>query len=429
MKLPLHLQMLVALGAAVLVGVFLSHVAPLMQALGMISAMFLNALKMMIVPLIFAALVNGLIGGAAQGGLGRLGGLTFGFYIGSGLIAILTGLVWTNLLTPGIINGAPAAALLGLSGDPSSIIAGVQEKGAADLWSVVVRMIPANPIEAAAKGDILGLVTFGLLFGYACTRLPPALRDTQGQFWQSVYEAMTQVAAIVMRFAPLGVFAIVSGTVAKTGLEAIKPLALFVLVVLLGLLTHVLVTLPLILRVIARVSPLKFYRHMTPALLTGFSTSSSNATLPVTMDLIENKVKVPKRVSGFVLPIGANVNTDGSALYECVAAIFIAQAYGLELSFGVQFTVVALALLTAIGVAGIPSASLVAIAVILSAIGLPLEAVGPILAVDRALDIGRTAVHVLGDSTATVLVARLSGEDGVLDEPALFKRAPRTPSE
>lgn len=419
MSLPLHWRMLIALLAAVAAGTLLGDVELLMNACNMIGTLFLNALKMLIVPLILAALLNGLIGGAEQGGLGRLGALTFGFYAGSGLLAILTGLAWANALTPGIVDGVPAAPLLGLSGDAGAIVSQVQEKGAQDLWAVLVRMVPTNPIEAAAKGDMLGLVTFGLLFGWALSQLPHGLRDTHAAFWKGVYEAMTRITALVMKFAPIGVFAIVTGTVAKTGMAALQPLATFMLVVVLGLLTHAFVVLPLLLRLVARVPAFALHRAMAPALLTAFSTSSSNATLPLTMDCIENKAKVPRRVSGFVLPIGANVNTDGSALYECVAAIFIAQAYGLELSFGAQFTVVALALITAIGVAGIPSASLVAIAVILSAIGLPLEGVGLILAVDRVLDMCRTALNVLGDSSATVTVARLSGEDGVLGQPAL----------
>lgn len=411
--------MVIALVAAVLVGTLLGDSSLLIKVCGTIGTVFLNALKMLIVPLILAALMNGLIGGAEQGGLGRLGALTFGFYVGTGLLAILTGLSWANLLTPGIINGSPAAPLLGLSGDATSIVADVKAKGAQDLWGVIVRLVPTNPVEAAAKGDMLGLVTFGLLFGWALSQLPSNLRDTQASFWKGVYEAMTRITELVMRFAPFGVFAIVTVTVAKTGMSALKPLAMFMLVVVLGLLTHALVVLPLVLKLVARVPAFALHRAMAPALLTAFSTSSSNATLPLTMDCIENKAKVPRRVSGFVLPIGANVNTDGSALYECVAAIFIAQAYGLDLSFGVQFTVVALALITAVGVAGIPSASLVAITVILAAIGLPLEGVGLILAVDRVLDMCRTALNVLGDSAATIVVARLSGEDGVLGQPKL----------
>ena len=419
MKLALHWQILVALVAAVLAGALLGDSAGFMRLVSVVGTLFLNALKMLIVPLILAALLNGLLGGAEQGGLGRLGALTFGFYIGTGLFAILTGLAWANLLTPGVIDGVPAASRLGLSGDASAIISQVQQKGAQDLWDVLVRMVPTNPVAAAANGDMLGLVTFGLLFGWAMSQLPAELRRPQAQFWKGVYEAMTRITALVMRAAPIGVFAIVTGTVAKTGMAALQPLLVFMVAVIASLLTHALIVLPLVLRFVARVPAYALHRAMAPALLTAFSTSSSNATLPLTMDCIENKAKVPRRVSGFVLPIGANVNTDGSALYECVAAIFIAQAYGLELSFGAQFTVVALALVTAIGVAGIPSASLVAIAVILSAIGLPLEGVGLILAVDRVLDMCRTALNVLGDATVTVGVARLSGEEGVFDRPAL----------
>ncbi len=419
MNLPLHWRILIALAAAVAVGSLFGDSALVMKVCGMVGTLFLNALKMLIVPLILAALMNGLIGGAEQGGLGRLGALTFGFYVGTGLLAILTGLAWANLLTPGIVNGVPAAPLLGLSSDANSVITQVQEKGAQDLWGVLVRLVPTNPVEAAAKGDMLGLVTFGLLFGWAVSQLPGNLRDTHAAFWKGVYEAMIRITALVMKAAPIGVFAIVTGTVAKTGLAALQPLAVFMAAVVLGLLTHAFVVLPLVLKLVARVPAYALHRAMAPALLTAFSTSSSNATLPLTMDCIENKAKVPRRVSGFVLPIGANVNTDGSALYECVAAIFIAQAYGLDLSFAAQFTIVALALITAVGVAGIPSASLVAIAVILSAIGLPLEGVGLILAVDRILDMCRTALNVLGDSSATVVVARLSGEDGVLGQAAL----------
>lgn len=419
MKLALHWQILLALAAAVAAGNLLADVPVFMKATGMVGAMFLNALKMLIVPLILSAIMSGLIGGAEQGGLGRLGALTFGFYLGTGLMAILTGLAWANLLAPGIVNGVPAKELLGLSGDASSIIADVQGKGAQDLWAVLVRLVPTNPVQAAAQGDMLGLVTFGLLFGWALSQLPSGLREIQGQFWKGVYEAMTGITGLVMRFAPLGVFAIVTGTVAKTGVSALQPLAMFMLAVVAGLLTHAFIVLPLVLKLAARVPAYALHRAMAPALLTAFSTSSSNATLPLTMDCIENRAKVPRRVSGFVLPIGANVNTDGSALYECVAAIFIAQAYGLDLSFATQFTVVALALITAVGVAGIPSASLVAIAVILSAIGLPLEGIGLILAVDRVLDMCRTSLNVLGDSSATVFVARLSGEDGVLEQPAI----------
>ncbi|MGB5588971.1 MAG: dicarboxylate/amino acid:cation symporter, partial [Gammaproteobacteria bacterium] len=192
------------------------------------------------------------------------------------------------------------------------------------------------------------------------------------------------------------------------------PLLVFALTVILALLGHALLTLPLLLRLFARVSPYRMFPAMSPALLTAFSTASSSATLPVTMDCLEKNAGVSNRVSSFVLPLGATVNMDGTALYECVAAMFIAQAYGLELSLSVQFVIVITALVTSIGVAGVPSASLVAIAIILTAIGLPLEALGVLLVFDRLLDMLRTSVNVFGDSCGAVIVARLEGEEHIL---------------
>ncbi len=213
-----------------------------------------------------------------------------------------------------------------------------------------------------------------------------------------------------MKFAPIGVFGLVAKVVAKTGFDAARPLVVFAFVVALALAFHVLVTLPLLLRWVGRVSPRATLRTMFPAMLTAFSTASSSATLPVTMECVERDAGVSNRVSSFVLPLGATVNMNGTALYECAAAMFIAQAYGLQLTFGVQFSIVVIALLTSIGVAGIPSASLVAIAIILAAVGLPVEAIAVLFVFDRVLDMARTSVNVLGDASCAVIVARLDGE-------------------
>ena len=198
--------------------------------------------------------------------------------------------------------------------------------------------------------------------------------------------------------------------VTTSGLEVFLPLAKFFFVVLAALATHIFVVMPILLRSVGGVNPLKHYQAMAPALLTAFSTASSSATLPITMDSIENRAGVSNKTSSFVLPLGATINMDGTALYECVAALFIAQAYGLDLTFTQQFTVVVLALLTSIGVAGIPAASLVAITIILAAMGLPAEGIGLILAVDRVLDMCRTAVNVFSDSCGAVIIARSEGE-------------------
>ena len=218
------------------------------------------------------------------------------------------------------------------------------------------------------------------------------------------------ITELVMKFAPLGVFGLVAKTVAQSGLAAFVPLAGFFFSVLGALLLHMLVTLPLILWLVARVNPLRHYRAMTPALLTAFSTASSSATVPVTMECLEKNAGVSPRTTGFVIPLGATINMDGTALYECAAVLFIAQAYGVDLSLTQQFSIVVLALLTSIGVAGIPAASLVAITLILTSVGLPAEAIGLILAVDRVLDMCRTSVNVFSDACGAVVIARSEGE-------------------
>jgi Na+/H+-dicarboxylate symporter len=250
------------------------------------------------------------------------------------------------------------------------------------------------------------------------TRLEKGPGDVLRAFWQGVFEVMMRITDLVLRFAPLGVFALVAKVVAEAGLDAFRPLAGFMLTVLLALAFHMLVTLPLILRFIAGVNPLRHYRAMLPALLTAFSTASSAATMPVTMDCVERGAGVSNRTASFVLPLGATVNMDGTALFEGVVVLFIAQLYGVELGLLQQFIVLLLALLTSVGVAGIPAASLVAITLILSSLGLPLEAMGLIMAVDRLLDMSRTAVNVFSDSVGAVVIARSEGESNVLGEPA-----------
>lgn len=414
-RLALHWQIGIALALAVGAGIFSGPQGGALPLFDFLGTLFLNALKMIVVPLIVSAILNGLssIRGAA---LGRMGLRTLAYYSGTGLIAILTGLLLVNVIAPGVINGQPAGSRMGLDASTDEVVRQMQDKGAGEFAQVILLLFPPNIFAAAAQGQMLGIICFSLLFGYFITRLPENLARSQREFWQGFYEVMTRLTQLVMRFAPIGVFGLVAEVVAQTGWSAVKPLAFFFLTVLLALVAHALITLPLVLRWVARVSPLAHYRAMAPALITAFSTSSSAATLPVTIECVEKRAGVPRRIGSFVLPIGANVNTDGSALYECVVVMFIAQAYGVELGFAGQFVVVLGALLTGIGVAGIPAASLVAIAVILGAVGLPLEGIGLVLAVDRVLDMCRTTVNVLGDSVGTVVVGRLEGEDGILGE-------------
>lgn len=412
--------MLIAIVAAVLVGLW-SGVdsavlgVSLYDIFDFIGTLFLNALKMIIVPLVMSSIIVGMAGLGDSDNLGRLSTKTLSFYMLTSLFSIIVGLIMVNLIMPGVIDGEAAGGRLNLS-SPDAVseqLARVEGRGVGDIASVFVRMIPPNVVKAAADGQMLGLIFFSLLFGVFMTRITKEYSQTMLGFWNGVYETMMAVTMFIMKFAPIGVFGLVAKTVAATGFDAFQPLLIFFATVVLALAFHVFVTLSLILR-LSGVNPLKHYRAMFPALLTAFSTASSSGTLPITIECVEKNAGVSNRTTSFVLPLGATINMDGTALYECVAAMFIAQAYGLDLSLVTQFTIVLVALLTSIGVAGIPAASLVAITVILGVVGLPLEGIGMLLVTDRILDMLRTAVNVFSDSCGAVVIARSEGEKGVL---------------
>jgi len=421
LDLKLHWQILLALALAVIAGLLTGTEAGVFgvtfySVFDFVGKLFLNALKMLIVPLIVSSIIVGIAGIGGTHNLGRLGGKTIVYYMSTSLLAILVGLVVVNAIAPGIVDGQPAKDLIGFTADVGSFEEKVAGKGTGDVVEVFLRMIPTNVVAAAASGQMLGLIFFSLLYGLFMTRITEDYAEVQFNFWQGVFEVTLKITDLIMRFAPLGVFALVAKVVADTGFDAFAPLAAFFFSVVAALAIHFLVTLPLLLYFVGGVSPIRHFRAMSPALLTAFSTASSSATLPITMECVEKNAGVSNRTSSFVLPLGATVNMDGTALYECVAAMFIAQAYGLDLTFGTQFTIVLIALLTSIGVAGIPAASLVAIAIILAAIGLPVEGIGLILAVDRVLDMMRTSTNVWSDSAGAVIIAKLQGEEGILGD-------------
>ncbi len=421
-SLQLHWQILISLVLAVLAGMWSGVDATISgiayyQIYEFFGELFLNALKMLIVPLIMSSIIVGIMGMGSGNDLGRMGGKTLLYYTCTSFFAITTGLLLVNLTMPGIIDGEPIKDLIGLADIPPEVSSSVDGKGAGDIVAVFLRMVPPNIVAAAANGQMLGLIFFSLLFGFFITKLPSPQADTMKSFWQGILDVMMHMTNWIMKFAPIGVFALVAKVVAVSGAEIFLPLAWFFATVVLALGVHFLVTMSLILRFVAKVNPIRHYQAMSAALLTAFSTSSSSASLPLSMECVEHKAGVSNRVTSFTLPLGATVNMDGTALYECVGAMFIAQAYGLDLTLTTQFTIVLVALVTSIGVAGIPSASLVAISIILGAIGLPLEGVGLILAVDRVLDMCRTAVNVFSDSVAAVVIGRLEGEKDILQDP------------
>ena len=428
MKLKLHWQIMIALVLAVLAGALSGKDAAVFGVsfyamFAFVGALFLNALKMIIVPLVVSSIIVGIAGIGSSGALGRLGGKTLLYYLTTSLLAIIVGLLMVNLFSPGIIDGQPAREVIGQLDDETvnEVLSKVEGKGAGDLAGIFLQLFPPNIIEAASSnGQLLGLIVFSLLMGYFMTRIEEPYAQSLFGFWSGLNQVMMMITDLIIKFAPIGVFGLVAKVVADTDTSRLDELAqtvgVFFLTVVAALAVHLLVTLPLMLKFIAGVSPIRHYKAMAPALLTAFSTSSSASTLPLTMECVEKNAGVSNRTTSFVLPLGATVNMDGTALYECVAAMFIAQAYGLELPFSVQFTVVLIALMTSIGVAAIPSASLVAITVILAAIGLPADGIAMIMAVDRILDMFRTATNVFSDSCGAVVIAKLQGEEGILTD-------------
>ncbi len=393
-----------------------------------VGELFMRALKMIIVPLIVTSVVAGIAGLGGVQGFGRLGMKTVGFYAGSSLAAILLGLLLVNTIRPGLDGGEPNLVIrAAFSESASNATAAEREKvamagdrEAADFLDIFRAMIPENVVSAAASnGQLLGVIVFAILFALAVTRLPAADAAGIHGFFQASNDAMIVLTGWVMAIAPIGVYALILPVVYETGAELFVNLGKYFVTVLLALGLHLFVVLPVILRFVARVNPWAHFRAMRPALLLAFSTASSSGTLPVTMRCVQEGSGVSKRVSSFTLPLGATVNMDGTALYECVAVVFVAQVMGMQLGLGAQFFIVVAALLTSVGVAGIPSASLVAILLILKNSHIPGAdtAVVALLSVDRLLDMSRTAVNVFSDSCAAVVVARSEGEE-ILVNPA-----------
>ncbi len=405
MKLKLHWQIFIALILGIILAVlaramgFESFVIDKVSVLGVI---FLRALRMVIVPLIVASIISGVTGIGNAENFGRMSAKTFTYYIVTSLLAILTGLVMVNIIHPGV------GASITMTEIPHGLQSNVDK-----LSDTLLGIIPLNPLAAMVNGKILPVIFFSLLFGFFITKAPKPYKSQLTDFFQGVFEVMMKMTHFIILFTPVGVFAIIAKKVAETGVDIFIPLAGYMGTVILSLAFHAFITLPLLLSVVGRISPLAMFKAMTSALLTAFSTSSSSATLPLTMESIEQNAGASNRVSSFVLPLGATINMDGTALYECVAAIFIAQVYGFDLSFAQQFIIVLTALLASIGAAGIPMAGLVMMAVILNAVGLPLEGVGLILPVDRILDMLRTSVNVWSDSCGTAIIAHSEGENNL----------------
>jgi len=404
----LHWQIAIAMILGTVAGLLGGN--ELAAKVGWLGILFVKLLKMIILPLVLTSIISGVasVGGGAS--LGRLFGKTMGYYVLSSLLAILVGLTFVNLIRPG--DGASFAGLEGAELPELTT--------ASSPVALILDIVPDNIVAAAARLDMLSVIFFSILFGIAIATLPAARRERLTGLFEDGFEVMMKLTGGVIRFAPLGVFGLIAKMVGSSGLASFKAMGLYMLTIALGLSVHLFLVLPLLLILLGKIRPRIHFKNMAEPLAMAFSTSSSGATLPVTLRTVEEKVGVSNRISSFVLPMGATVNMDGTALYECAGVLFIAQALGYELSIGQQVIVVLTSLLASIGAAAVPSAGLVIIFLVLQAVGLDTPDAGVIvgfmLAVDRPLDMYRTAVNVFSDSCGAAIIARSEGEDQVDQE-------------
>lgn len=371
------------------------------KAVSWMGDIFLRALKMIIIPLILSSLISGVTNIGSGSNLGRLGIKTVGYYIMTSLFAIGIGLVLVNLIKPGV------GADMNFVQEAEGLVQ--KQKSFGD---ILIEIVPENIFRSFSESDMLSIIFFAIIFGFFITRINEKPKQLLIKAFNAIFDVMMKIVLFVIKFTPLGIFGIVAKVVADQDdlIDLISRMSLYMGTVVAALSIHAFITLPLISRVIGKIRPFRHMKNMSTALLTAFSTSSSGATLPLTINDIEKKSGVSNKISSFTLPLGATVNMDGTALYECIAAMFIAQAYGIDLSIFHQFIIVGTALLASIGAAAIPMAGLVMITVILTTVQLPLEGVGLILAVDRILDMFRTSVNVWSDSCGAAIIAKSEGE-------------------
>ncbi len=365
-----------------------------------LATIFINTLKMIVMPIIIFSIASGILNIESGKELKKLGFKTFSYYLITTILAILTGQILVILVKPG-------------SNITNLVTAEVENIPAAEgnILDILIDIIPTNPFKAMTDGNVIQVIFFMILFALIIMQFENKYRSFFNDFFQGGFNVMMEMVRWIIWLAPLGVFGIVAGIVAETGFGAIIGLMKYFFTVLGGLIFHAFVTLPLILSLFGKMNPWQHFKNMLLAIETAFFTSSSMATLPITMDCVINNDKVEPKVANFVLPIGATVNMDGTALYEAVAVIFIVQAYGIELTFVQLIIVLLTTILASIGAAAIPMAGFVMITIILKAVGLPLEGLGLVLAVDRLLDMARTTVNIWSDSCGAVVVNYLSRKE------------------
>jgi len=376
-----------------------------------IGALFLALIKMVVVPLVFFSLTVGVASLGDFRRLGRMGGRTIGMFTLTTVVALILGVGLANLIKPGnLLSEADRARLISsYEGAAGSTVEAASE--APSLSDQIIAIVPSNPVNSLANGEMLQIIFFALMFGVALTLLDQRKSKPVVSLLDYMNEAMVMLVHIAMKLAPYGVAALLFKVVGSTGLSVLIALSVYGLVVLAALLLHILISYGSIVKLGAKLPFFKFIKAIRPALMVAFSTSSSSATLPVTKECAEDNLNVSPPVSSFVIPLGATINMDGTALYQGVAAIFIAQIYGMDLSVGDQATIVTSATLASVGAAGVPGAGMITLAMVLTAIGVPTAGLALVLGVDRLLDMFRTATNVVGDSAVTAFMGRLEGDD------------------
>jgi Na+/H+-dicarboxylate symporter len=421
MQLPTKILIGLVLGVAAGVAANVSGLAEMtawndyaVPFLEFVGRAFIRLITMIVIPLVVASLLTGVASLGDVARLGRIGGKTITYYMATTAVAVTIGLGLALLVKPGSRLDAATRDTLSaeFAGDAAARLAQAAERPG--VLEVLLGMIPDNPIAAAANFNLLPLIVFTLIFGAAVSLVEAERRDSILRFFGAVNDASMIMIDWVMKLAPYAVFALITAVISRFGLGVLQSLGIYAGVVVAGLLIHAVFTYGTLVAVLARINPLVFFQRIREVPPIAFGTSSSNATLPATMETAQEKLGISKPVASFVLPLGATINMDGTALYQGVATVFIAQVYGLELGLAALLTIVLTATLASIGAAGVPGAGIITLILVLQSIGLGGQAaagIALILGVDRILDMLRTAVNVTGDLSCAAFVARSEGED------------------
>ena len=414
--MKLHNKIILGLVLGAIAGISANQLAPDAAWLNWVNRnvanpvgqVFLRMLLMTIIPLVFASLTLGVAGLGDLRRIGKVGAKTLSYFVLSTFLSAIIGLLLVNLAKPG--EGLDPALQQQLLETYRSQAQGLQSGAEAGFGiNTFVNIVPRNPVQAAANLDMLAIIFVSVMFGAALTLIPREKSKPFLQVLEALNEIVIKIIDFAMRLAPYGVFGLIFFTSSRFGWELLRSLGLYVAVVLVGLLLHALVGISALVRFFGQLNPLVFYRKIEASIVTAFSTSSSNATLPTNIAVAEQELKISPTIAGFVLPLGSTMCMNGTALYEGVTVLFLAQVFGVHLSIGTQIIVVVLAVITAIGAAGVPGGSLPLIMVVLATVGVPPEGIAIILGVDRILDMCRTTVNVCGDMSACVYVARAEG--------------------